>query len=60
MDKKSVLRSESIQRDSQARERQALLYSYAVNFPHGNYESRSTVMRDKMSDTKVHVTDEQP
>lgn len=28
--------------------------------PQYNYESRSTVMRDKMSDTKVHVTDEQP
>lgn len=28
--------------------------------PHGDYESRSIVMRDKMSDTKVHVTCEQP
>lgn len=28
--------------------------------PLQNYESRNTVMRDKMSDTKVHVTDEQP
>lgn len=38
-----------------------ILYSYGVNFPpHENYESRSTVMRDKMSDTEVHVTDEQP
>lgn len=34
-------------------------YSYGVT-PYENYESRSTVMRDKMSDTKVHVTDEQP
>lgn len=31
MDKVCFLRSESVQRDSQARERRALLYSYGVN-----------------------------
>ena len=67
MDKVCFLRSESVQRDSHARERRALLYSY-VRIPPPpplypclrNYESRNTVMRDKMSDAKVHVTDEQP
>lgn len=56
---KSVLRSERVQRDSRP-EKGKLSSTVTEWIPHENYESRSTVMRDKMSDTKVHVTDEQP